>query len=231
MKKLNGQLAKLEKDVTEVKGEVEALKEHQETTDNEITELHKDIKEVKKSDTTRASAEQSDVLSEMKAREERKLNIIIHGMKEPDATEKPEIHRQENEQLSVLFQEMQINAEGVLEGIKFKSRLGQKQPGKHRPFLVKFHDRRVRDDLMRKAKNVRTGIRLKPDLTKKERDDDEKFKQMLDEENRTEPKDDSGDFRWKIAGPPGNLRKVKVRNIQEWEQAQQRRVARAETEE
>ena len=40
--------------------------------------------------------------------------------------------------------------------------------------------------------------------------------------------DDSGDFRWKLAGPPGNLRKVKVRNIQEWEQAQQRRVTREE---
>ena len=84
--------------------------------------------------------------------------------------------------------------------------------------------------MTRKAKDARSGIRLKPDLTKKERDEDEKFKRMLDEENRAEPKDDSGDFRWKLAGPPGNLRKVKVRNIQEWEQAQQRRVTRETTE-
>ena len=149
-------------------------------------------------------------------------------MKEPDATEKQEIHRQENEQLSVLFHEMQVDAERVLEGVKFKSRLGSKQAGKHRPFLVKFHDRRVREEVMRKAKNVRAGIRMKPDLTKKERDEDEKFKRTLDEENRAEPKDDSGDFRWKLAGPPGNLRKVKVRNIQEWEQAQRARAAALE---
>ena len=69
---------------------------------------------------------------------------------------------------------------------------------------------------------------MKPDLTRKERDEDVRFKQMLDEENRTEPKDDSGDFRWKLAGPPGNLRKIKVRDIREWEQAQERRVAREE---
>ena len=60
-------------------------------------------------------------------------------------------------------------------------------------------------------------------LKKKQRDEDEKFKRKLDEENEAEPKDESGDFRWKVAGPPGNLRKVKFRNIQQWEEEQQRR--------
>ena len=133
MKKLNGRLAKLEKEVTDVKKDVETLQEHQETTDTVISELRNEVKEVKKSEASKATTEQSDVLSEMKDREERKLNIIIHGMKEPDATEKQEIHRQENEQLSVIFHEMQIDEERALEGIKFKSRLGSKQPGKHCP--------------------------------------------------------------------------------------------------
>ena len=161
-------------------------------------------------------------------REERKCNIIIHGMVEPDVTEKEEVHRLENDELRSIFQNMQADAERVLNSIKFKSRLGAKQPGKQRPFLVKFHDRRVLEEVMRKTKNSPEGIRIKPDLTKKQRAEDEKFKRSLDEENQSEPKDDSGDFRWKLAGPPGNLRKVKMRNIQEWEQAQQRRTRREE---
>ena len=178
MKKLNGRLAKLEKDVSEVKDDVKTLQDQQKDTDAEITELRNDLKEVKKSDTAKATSEQSDVLSEMKDREERKLNIIIHGMKEPDATEKEEVHKQENEHLRGIFQEMQVDVDRSLEGIKFKSRLGSKQTGKHRPFQVKFHDRRVREDVMRKAKNVPLGVRLNPDLTKKEREEDVKLKQM-----------------------------------------------------
>ena len=52
------------------------------------------------------------------------------------------------------------------------------------------------------------------------------FKKVIDEENQSNPKDESGDFRWKVAGPPGNLRKVKIRNIQEWEEAQAARMNR-----
>ena len=228
MKKLNGRVAKLEKDVGAVKDDVKTLQEQQENTDNEITQLRKDLKEVKNSAATKANTEQSDVLSEMKDRDERKCNIIIHGMKESNASEKEDVHRQENEQLHSIFHDMQADADRAVDGIKFRSRLGAKQPGKHRPFLVKFHDHRVKEEVMRKTKNAPEGIRIKPDLTKKQREEDEKFKRSLDEENKAEPKDESGDFRWKLAGPPGNLRKIKTRNIQEWEDAQLRRAAREE---
>lgn len=78
--------------------------------------------------------------------------------------------------------------------------------------------------MLRNASKIPAGgARIKPDLTKMQRDEDEKFKRKLDEENDAEPKDESGDFRWKVAGPPGNLRKVKCRNIQDWEQEQGRR--------
>ena len=228
MKKLNGRIAKLEKDVGAVKDDVKTLQEHQIDTDNDIIQLRKDLKEVKNSAATKADSEQTDILSEMKDREDRKCNIIIHGMIEPTATEKEEVHRMENDSLRSIFQEMQTDTEQALNAIKFKSRLGAKQPGKHRPFLVKFHDRRVQQQVMQKTMNAPEGIRIKPDLTKKQREEDDKFKRSLDEENQSEPKDDSGDFRWKLAGPPGNLRKVKTRDIQEWEEAQQRRTRRVE---
>ena len=183
MKKLNGRVAKLEKEVGAVKDDVRTLQEHQQDTDNEITQLRNDLKEVKSSTATKADTEQSDILSEMKDRDERKCNIIIHGMKESDATEKEEVHQHENDQLRDIFHGMQTDVEQALDDIRFKSRLGSKQPGKHRPFLVKFHDCRAREQVMRKAKDAPAGIRMKPDLTKKERDEDEKFKRSLDEEN------------------------------------------------
>ena len=39
-------------------------------------------------------------------------------------------------------------------------------------------------------------------------------------------KDESGDFKWRIAGPPGKLRKVKERDLEKWKETQQQRKAK-----
>ena len=123
---------------------------------------------------------------------------------------------------------MQMNP-NISDSIKFKTRLGVKQAGKQRPFLVKFRNVRTRDDVLQNARKITdSGVRMKPDLTKMGREEDENFKKKVDTENEAKPEDDSGDFRWKVAGPPGNLRKVKVRDIKEWEAAQQRRLTAQE---
>ena len=227
MKKLNGRLAKLEKEVTEVKANVEKLSDDQKSTDDAVAELRDDLATVKKSVADKSNDDQSDLLLEMKDREDRKYNVIVNGLRESNATVVEEVRAEENELLNKLFNDMQIDGESTSASIKFKTRLGAKQPGKNRPFLLKFRDRRTRENVLRNASRLpSTGVRVKPDLTKEERDEDDKFKRILDEENNAEPKDESGDFRWKVAGPPGNLRKVKVRNIAEWEQAQKRRTER-----
>jgi hypothetical protein len=142
--------------------------------------------------------------------------VIVLGIKESSSTEKAVIHAEENDLLDKLFSDMEINQTSTSDSIKFKARLGLKEPGKQRPFLLKFHDVRVRDNVLRNAAKITTrGVRVKPDLTKKQREEDEEFKKKVDDENESKPNDESGDYRWKIAGPPGNLRKVKVRNIQE----------------
>ena len=165
-------------------------------------------------------------MSEIKDREERKHNVIVNGLKESTAVEKAEVQAEENDHLNKLFTDMQLNPETTSQRIKFKTRLGAKQPGKPRPLLLKFHDIHTRDSVLQNGRKVLTSkIRVKPDLTKRERDEDEKFKKKVDEENESKPADDSGDYRWKVAGPPGHLRKVKVRNVTEWEQEQQRREA------
>ena len=132
--------------------------------------------------------------------------------------------------LTDLLNEIEMNAASVQENVKFKTRLGAKQAGRRRPFLVKFHDQRIRNEVLRNAKKITTpGVRIKPDLTKMQRQEDEKLKKDVDDTNSSNPEDESGQYRLKVAGPPGNLRKIKVRNIQEWEQEdERRRVAREE---
>jgi peptidoglycan hydrolase CwlO-like protein len=180
MKKLNGRLAKLETDVKTVQDNVETLNTNQESTDETVSQLRADFNEFKGSfDNVATEEEKVNVLTEMKDREEKKLNVIINGVKESSATEKTEVQAEENTLLDKLFNDMQLNPATTSENIHFKTRLGSKQPGRERPFLVKFRDRRTRDDVLRNARKITTpGVRIKPDLTKLQRQEDEKFKKQ-----------------------------------------------------
>ena len=224
MKKLNGRLAKLEKDVSEVQSTVDDLSTKQESTEKTVSTLRQDFDSFKQTVTNDSAAEKVDVLTEMKDREDRKHNVIVNGLKESSATEKDAVHAEENALLDKVFTDMQMDATTTSTNIHFKTRLGAKQPGKQRPYLLKFRDQRTRDDVLRNAKKVlASGVRIKPDLTKIQREEDAKFKKTIDEENNAKPEDESGEYRWKVAGPPGNLRKLKVRNVQEWEEEARRR--------
>ena len=226
---MNGRLASIEKEVKEVKASVEKMETTQSTYEDEVRNLRKDLDEVKNSSGEGSDEISSGVLAEIKDREERKHSVIVLGIKESAATEKTQIHADENQILDKMFSDMAIPTLSS-DNLKFKARLGSKEPGKQRPFLLKFHDVRVRDGVLRNSSKITIpGVRVKPDLTKKQREEDERFKQSVDDENRSKPSDESGDYRWKIAGPPGNLRKVKVRNIPEWEEAERTRAARLES--
>ena len=234
MKKLNGRLAKLETDVKAVQDTVETLTSSQESSEEKVTKLRSDFDEFKGkfNNVSTPDEEKVSVLTEIKDRDERKFNLIVNGVKESNATEKPEVQQEENELLNQLFSDMQMNAETTSDNIQFKTRLGTKQAGRNRPFLLKFRDQRTRNDVLRNARKVlESGIRVRPDLTKLQRQEDEKFRKTVDEENSVNPEDDSGEYRWKVAGPPGNLRKIKVRNIQEWEEEAERRRERREASE
>lgn len=231
MKKLNGRLAKLETDVKAVQDTVETISSNQETSEEKVTKLRSDFDEFKGkfSNVSTPEEEKVSVLAEIKDRDERKFNVIVNGVKESNETEKTEVQNEENRLLNQLFSDMQMNADTTSDNIQFKTRLGTKQAGRNRPFLLKFRDQRTRNDVLRNARKVlESGIRIRPDLTKLQRQEDEKFRKTVDDENSVNPEDNSGEYRWKVAGPPGNLRKIKVRNIQEWEEEAERRRERRE---
>ena len=119
---------------------------------------------------------------------------------------------------------MQLDPDETLRKVNFQTRLGPKEGGKRRPLLLKFDDVSTKDKVLSNSHHVRnSAVKLKPDMTKMERDEDSRFRASVDEENKNNPKDNSGDFRWQVAGPPGKLRKKKVRDIPLWEENQRKR--------
>ena len=139
MKKLNGRLATVEKDLKEVKHELGEVKSKQSDTDLEVANLRKDVAQVRKSTSENSAKMSAEVLTEMKDREDRKHNVIILGLKEsPDSTNTTEIQAAENDLLGKLFSDMELPAE-TSENITFRTRLGKVEAGRSpRLFLDKF---------------------------------------------------------------------------------------------
>ena len=54
-------------------------------------------------------------------------------------------------------------------------------------------------------------MKIKPDLTELQRDEDKQLLSEIDRLNNANPTDEFGPFYWKPAGRPGFLRKVKVK--------------------
>ena len=98
-------MAKLEKDVKEVQNKVTDIQTMQETTDGVVAELQTSVTEVKKSVTENSATIQNEILAEIKDREERKHNIVIHGIPESAKAEKEEIQAEEDESLKKMFLE------------------------------------------------------------------------------------------------------------------------------
>ena len=156
-------------------------------------------------------------MSEMNQREMRKTNIIIHNLLEPQvegASSKDVLQEKEHEILGDLFAQMELDKEEIKENIKFCKRLGEKKDGKGRPLLVGFKNVNKRNKVMEAAISKRNlPSSLTSDLTKMQRDENDKLRKEVQNLNNEKPSDNSGDYRWNLVGPPEMLRKVKVRDI------------------
>ena len=93
-------------------------------------------------------------------------------------------------------------------------RLGKRNPNKPRPILVEFKGDEKKRGLMKnlanlsKAPEAMKKISVQHDLTKKQREDE---KELRDHAKKMESEDNSGEFNYRIRGPPWARRIVKMK--------------------
>ena len=233
MKKLNGRLAGLEKSVDAVKKDVSGVREKQEATDKTVSELGKDVNRLKLKVDSNTDNVKTSVMSEVNNRELRKSNLIVYGLAEPvsaAAESREAMMQKDNAALNDLLVSMDIDLGIILPAIRFRRRLGQKVANKIRPLLLCFSDISCRNVVLERVPHL-TGpqankIKIRPDLTQMQRDDDMKIIKEVQELNDTEPKDELGDYRWRVVGPPGLLRRAKSRDLTRWKAAEELRKSR-----
>ena len=230
LKMLKGRLAILEKDVSNVKTDIADVKNKQHETDQEVSELTTKVQGLSKKVDDNTSNTKSSVMSEMKNREMRKNNLIVLGLNEPptvNGESRASVLKKEDALLDKLLTELKLNVNEVKNKIKYRKRLGEKKTDYQRPLLLSFKDQSMRDTVMNQSAELNDGtmksVRLRPDLTAMEREEDKAYRTETDKLNAQSPTDIQGNFRWKVVGPPGRLRRMKERDIAKWQQEQEKR--------
>ncbi len=154
----------------------------------------------------------SEVVNEIKEQDSRKCNIILHNVQEKQSENEDERSKHDREQMKELGKvcKENIKKEDVVKMI----RLGKRSANKPRPLLVEFKDEEKKRALMKNLVNLSTApepmrrISVQHDLTKKQRDEEKK---MREEAKKMESEDESGEWNYRIRGPPWARRIVKMK--------------------
>ncbi len=163
-------------------------------------------------DTETTKATTSEMIKEIKDQEERKRNIVLHNVTEKNTENAEERTKHDREQLKELGKvcKQTIKKEDVV----MIRRLGKRNGNRPRPLLVEFKDEEKKAALMQNLVNLSNApdnlrkISVQHDLTKKQREEEKK---MREEAKKMESEDESGEYNYRIRGPPWDRRIVRMK--------------------
>lgn len=154
-----------------------------------------------------------DIITELRLREEKKMNVVIKGIPEvldgnPEARKKSDLKTVEDLMVA-------LDVHCAASDIRFVYRIGKKEShstnGKPRMIMVGLNDSRLRENVLRNAHLARKIPALKhvyvdPDLTKAQIQDDNEMRK------EAAKRSESGNEIWRVKGIRGAGRLARLRN-------------------
>ena len=222
---------KFDKRMRDVEKRMQQLeKEKIPTLENDLKDAKDDIKDLKKvteklttvcneNDGSSQAKVTSAVLEEMKERDSRRCNLIVHNIAEPGAefVESQERVLKDTESLQDLLNV--IGAEVVVkDASRFVKRLGTRSEdaGSPRPLLVGFktvdHCNTILDvspSLSEKGEPW-CSVNVVRDLTKTQRKEEKKLREDADKKNSELTDEEKENWQWKVVGRRGERKIVKA---------------------
>ena len=177
------------------------------------------VKENKENASSSREMVTTSVFEEMRERETRRCNLVIHNLKEPgaDIIDKKERILMDKENVQELFD--LVNAEvNVTDSARFAKRLGPiNEDSSPRPLLVGF-DSEVscktvldKSSILSEKEEPWSDINIVRDLTKLQRKDENKLREEATKKNSELSPEDAENWVWKVVGRRGERRIVKAK--------------------
>ena len=166
-----------------------------------------------------ASEITSSVFEEMRERESRRCNLVIHNISEPDqaivdSKERISVDKTKVQELCGVLSK---DGEDIQSSIRFAKRLGPVVDGASpRPLLVGFDDSAISLNVLKKAPDLSEKdepwctVKIVNDLTKMQRKEETKLREEVTKKNSERTAEESENWEWKVVGRRGERRIVKV---------------------
>ena len=194
-------------------------------TDDNVSKVTDDVSTMKERignlEDSRAADEtrfQNNLLDELDTRENKKTNLVFHGI--PESTSDRAEERKEADSLAVLDISKTIKLKLNMErDMKFMTRLGairdRDESANPRPLLVGWNEEETKKSILSNARYLKGSkfekVSIVPDLTKLQRDKEERLRKEAESLNSKLSREDSLNFEWRLVGPRGARRLHKAR--------------------
>ena len=179
----------------------------------EIEKLRQDMNKMSEKSSKEQETRDDRICEEMQEREVRRMNLILHGVEEPSENLRANRERMERdkEMCEEIFRTMKARTKK--EDIRFCRRIGERRK-EPRPIVLGMQTEEEKRHILSKSRDLQ-GTRFKnvsivPDLTKKQRETEEKMKTEAEARNKNLSREDmDGGIRWQVIGRRGEKRIIK----------------------
>ena len=199
----------IEEDIATMKGDIQGLQ----SATKKLSDSNRENQGATQESVTAA------VLEEMKERESRKNNLIIHNLEEPGAefVDSKERVAKDIENFQMLVNEIDVELD-VNEAHRFAKRLGPRQEGatSPRPLLIGFKSVDYCRSILEKSPSLAqkeeplSNVNIIQDLTKAQRKEEKKLRDDVEKKNSELSEEDQGNWKWVVVGRRGERKVVKV---------------------
>jgi hypothetical protein len=201
----------------EMEGRLEAVEKNQEEQDEKIEGVEKKVSIINRALQKRDERVEEIVVNkekslyeEIREREMRKKNVILHGVGELQA-EKPtweERARWDKQSCVNIFAAIELEISE--DAIKFTKRIGERGE-EPRPLLTGFYTEAEKVLVLKNAKKLDNtrykNVNIAPDMTKRQREEEKELKKTAEERNRNLPETDlAKNLHWTVVGARGERR-------------------------
>lgn len=157
------------------------------------------------------------VFEELRERESRRCNLLIHNLIEPgtDIDDKDERIAKDKENVKELLGVIGIELD-INESTRFAKRLGPANENSPRPLLVGFTEDQMCKSILDKSPDLSeqdepwSNIKIIRDLTKMQRKEEGKLRAEVEKRNAELTEEESENWTWKVVGRRGERKIAKV---------------------
>jgi uncharacterized membrane protein len=212
--KVNNQFKDMDRRIGEVGAKTEAVTKKVEEHTAEIGEVRGDMRKLEEKLEEMEKKLEDRMCEEMREREIRRLNLVLHRVEEPSQRIRDGRERMEADKKACvkIFKAMKVPSSS--EDIRFCRRIGEKGD-EPRPLLIGVKTEEVKRNLLEKAKDLMKTefkeVAIGPDMTMKQRQEEKKMREEVDRRNKEDltEEDRAKNLEWLLVGARGEKRIIK----------------------